>query len=653
MVEVNTIMRHNKDILSKGLNVSFTLFLLTSVFQLNPIPLTTSDVSFFTQDLSVELCYGFYIPLPSSEIIAENPDVQLTLMNLINDLLRLQIPVYWLTDSINIKVQEINTFQPSTTIRGHVGSFLIPFTNISTTDSLLIAVIYDYNQTHELHIDTQPLTIFQLSESLILPHSYKLIEPRIAYYYGDGVYSNSLNWYVTTLYHSGFLSNTYLDDDEVITTLNPDEYNVFIWPGGEIIEDIQSDIDVKTRIRKQNSIKEFVADGGGYIGSCYGAFAASSGTRFFPFPLLSYYTSSAPSIGFLSIQDCFTALGISCSINITVSVDSHPVLFGVNGTLHDSQLRGGAVYTWLGPHTKSLGVIEDVNSTIWTHWFRDLFSSNKSIAHRVIDLWVRFTQGKTVWTTSEYGAGKVVTFGDHPEIGSIDLKRVVHNAVFYVSSEHQKGTTISFSLPASDIQSVFERSRNLTISNSTSGIFSDVLYSMDQILNEYEQFLKQSESIGAIIWDMIENETMDMSIAIGLFVSGLWEFRGTMDRSIYFLDTTDEIENIRRYLLYIDSIGKQLSELDHPIDRKMNLFKEDMDKRLIELEMINKDISTSLETLTSIIEDYDGSSYQNDTLLLTAESIWGYSKQIEKTCPQIFFQTLGFLRETWYTYEAI
>ena len=201
-------MRNNKDILSKGLNISFTFFLVTSAFQLNPIPLTTSDVSILTQNLSVELCYGFYIPLPASDIITENPDVQLTLMNLINDLLRLQIPVYWLTESINIKVQEINTSHPSKTLRGQVGSFLIPFTNISTIDSLLIAVIYDYNQTHELHIDTQPLTIFQISESLTLINFYKLIEPRIAYYYGDGVYSNSLNWYVTTLYHSGFLSNT-------------------------------------------------------------------------------------------------------------------------------------------------------------------------------------------------------------------------------------------------------------------------------------------------------------------------------------------------------------------------------------------------------------------------------------------------------------
>jgi len=38
-------------------------------------------------------CYGFIIPLPESDIIAEKPEIQYSTMNLINDLLRLNISV--------------------------------------------------------------------------------------------------------------------------------------------------------------------------------------------------------------------------------------------------------------------------------------------------------------------------------------------------------------------------------------------------------------------------------------------------------------------------------------------------------------------------------------------------------------------------------
>ncbi|MFH1013735.1 MAG: hypothetical protein V1769_04420 [Thermoplasmatota archaeon] len=513
-------------------------------------------------------------------------------------------------------------------------------------------MIYDYNVTHELYDDLQQTEILMLLEPLTLENIYKINEPRTAYYFGDGVYSNSLNWYVSTLYKSGFLTNTFLNDSEVIAKLNTDDFNVLIWPGGEILEDIKSNISLITRILKQNKIKDFVANGGGYIGSCYGAFAASSGTRFFALPLISYYFPHMPSIGFLSIQDCFTALGISCSINITVTDNDHPVVYGVHGTINNSQLRGGAVYTWLGKNTQSLGTIKEVNSTLWTHWFRDLFSSNSSYAKIIIDLWIQFTSGKTVWTTSEYGDGKVVTFGDHPEIGHITLQRLVHNAMFYVASTDEKNIFLDVSLPLSKVELIAQKSKNITITNASSDIFLDVYNSIDRNLSDFYRFQSLSQSIFNTTWRLIENNTMNVSFGIDIFVSGMWEFRETMKRSIQYFFNSSERENTIYFLNKLDNIHNALLIRNISIVESIDTFKDEINVLLSEMSIINNEISEDLDSLQRQLEYYNGSNTQNESILKISENLWKNSKLIEKKCPSIFFDSLKLMREAWYTYES-
>lgn len=647
----DTKMVHKKGVITTGLNISLALLFVTSSFsvpyvsettRLVHLPVTVSDTN----------CFGFLIPLPSSEKIDEDPEVQNSTMNLINDLLRLQVPVYWSKDTFLVSTKQMNS-EDSPEIRSfEPGTFIVPFSEITRDNAKIISVMNDYNLTHELHKHIQPTMVYKLTEQLFLDEALQLVEPKIAYYYDEGVYSNSLNWYVSTLYQSGFLSNEYLSNEDVITSLDPSTFNVFIWPGGEIVEDINSNVSVVTRILKQNKIKEFVAEGGGYIGSCYGAFAASSGTRFYPIPLLPYYFSHMPSVGFLSLQDCFTSLGISCSINVTIEDSSHPVLFGVNGTVHDSQLRGGAVYTWLGENTESLGVIKEVNSTIWTHWFRDLFSSNSSYAQKLIDLWVKFTTGKTVWTTSEYKNGKVVTFGDHPEIGQMHLQRIIHNSVFYVSSQSVQDVSISLSLADSEVNQIAEKSHNLPIINSTSGLFTDVYEQLDSTISEYLRFNDVSSEIFNVTWSLLENNSMDMSIAIGLFVSGMWEFSGTIDRSMRYLDNENGEDSLRKYLVKIEDIYDQSMVHNISLDESIDVYKEDVQNRFIELKTLNEEIASDLERMYMILKEYDGSSVQNEILLELADQLWDHSKNIEKNCPGLFFDSLKFLRDIWYSYES-
>ena len=96
-------------------------------------------------------CYGFIIPLPESDIISENPEIQYSTMNLINDLLRLNVPIYWLKNSINLKIKGINDDNNSKDLTFNSGTFIIPFTGDKLTDDKIIAVIYDYNISHEIH----------------------------------------------------------------------------------------------------------------------------------------------------------------------------------------------------------------------------------------------------------------------------------------------------------------------------------------------------------------------------------------------------------------------------------------------------------------------------------------------------------------------
>jgi hypothetical protein len=139
-------------------------------------------------------CYGYIIPLPESEIIAEKPDIQYSTMNLINDLLRLNISIYWLTNSISLKIKEINSEKNPIDLIFNPGTFLIPFTGNNSIDNKIIAVIYDYNISHEIHKnDILPIKSYMILQPLNLEIPYKLNEPKIAYYYGDGVYSRSLN----------------------------------------------------------------------------------------------------------------------------------------------------------------------------------------------------------------------------------------------------------------------------------------------------------------------------------------------------------------------------------------------------------------------------------------------------------------------------
>lgn len=602
--------------------------------------------------ISDENCYGFIVPLAFNENETIYSNTQYATMNLINDLVRIKIPVYWTSNDITVTIRKINTnniekktFTP--------GTFIIPFTEESSTNNKICAMINDYNYSHELHQSIATISSFMILEPFTFNDLYEINEPRISYYFGDGVYINSLNWYVSTLYRAGFLSNTLLNDSEIVNKLNNNDFNVFIWPGGEIVEDINSDISLPLRIAKNQAIKDFVYNGGGYVGSCYGAFAASSGMRVLPFPIIKFFFPQIPSIGYLSIQDSMTGLAISCSVNISIEDVNHPVLFGSNKILYDSQIRGGPVFTYVGKNTKSLATVQDVNSTIWTHWFRDLFSQDSPLSQLIINLWIKFTVGKTIWTTSEFGNGKIVIFGDHPEIGNIELKRIIHNSLLYVTSESHKSIKSESFLPVQQVLNTFKQSTAISINTASSDIFMSYYDSIDQILNDFKGFETKSDEIYNLTWSLIQQNKMNYSLAMNLFISGLWEFSRSLDRSESYLKSNLNDEDTIDFLLKINDIQQMMKQQNISIDDQINQFKQHLSFHLNEIHNITENITKNLNILEYNLEHYSNTNDQNNSMIYATENLWDYSKRTEKNCPKIYFESLALLRQIWYQYESI
>jgi len=640
----------------KCISLSFVCFLLIG----NSVQLSDDVTQQLVPPLitsSYEDCYGYVIPLPDVESLKNNPDLQNNTLNLINDLLRQHIPIYWSNCSMEIMVKQ-NTKQSNPYIYPIIpGTFIVPFTQNEEMNHQIIAIMTDYSVFHELYTDISPVSCYLLVEPVVLSSCHQLSEPKIAYYFGDGVYSSSMNWYVSSLKKSGFLNNEYLDDNDIIEQLNNGDYNLLIWPGGQYRNDLSSNISLVTRILRQYSIKRFVNNGGGYIGSCYGAYAASSGMRIFPFPLLSYYVPIIPNIGlFLGMQDSLTALAIPCIFNITIDETLHPVLYGSSEQINGSELIGGCVYPTLGENTCSLATVKEIDEITWYHLFRELFNSNNTIAEKILEYWSRYTTGKTIWTTSQYGRGKLVTFGDHPEIGDIFLQRIVHNAIFYVTSKENNQIIIHDYFPLKEVELIQMKTKNLSLSINTSGEFKEFSNKINNIHTGMESINNHTVLILNQTRLLLEKGEIDWTLAINIYVSGIWEFTGTIQRALQYLDSGNNIkndnENIILLLEKIDHVIQLLENQNYSINQKIIRFNNNISNRLWKTNESIDVILSHIEKLENELYSYNGSEQQNQSIVNLCDDLLIHSKNIEKNLPTLFFDSLRMLRDCWYIYES-
>ena len=314
------------------------------------------------------------------------------------------------------------------------GSYIIPSTRDPNQDSTISSILKNAD-----------INLQELNSPLDDVYVYKLVKPRIlSVTKEDPGFSNS--WGGCKL--MGFDYNT-VSWESIPTVLNNDDYNLFIWPGGDA--NIMNLIDNQVDIKQFNTIRDFVGNGGGYVGTCYGGYEASNGYMI-PFSILKPYFKNLPAWPFLSIMDCktFRALPGWGFFTVKVVDSDNPISFGVDEIVTDCFYAAGPMFLKCGRNVDVVGVIKELDDELF--WYGDdmpinwlLSNINASIPDSIIKAWAKSAIGKPIWVTSKFGSGKVVAFGDHPEGGIWYLcgeyqfygvsPRIQANALFYATSK--------------------------------------------------------------------------------------------------------------------------------------------------------------------------------------------------------------------------
>ncbi len=591
--------------------------------------------------------FGFIILNPSSIEISNNPELQYETLNLINDILRNNISIFWSSDDIELLTNNLLTNElPEKRIINR-GSFFIPFIEQQSMDIMSIIIISKYFFNNSSQLDNNNLLM--INEPIQNIKFYKLHKPNIAYYFDQGITRECINWYMDSLKNTSFLNSEILDDVNIINKLNNDNYNILIWPGGNMFDGLKKNLSFFSILNRQYSIKNFISNGGGYVGSCYGAFMASSGISLTPFFLLQYYFPRIPTFGFFSLSDTLLTLGMPSTINVSIESSNSPVVFGLNGTLTGSSLRGGPVFTWVGTNSESLATIEDIN----TSWIRWIDSLNSSLPGKILRKWANFTIGKTIWISSEYNKGKIVSFGDHPEHGNIKLQRAVHNSVLYVTSELIENNNFHVYYPTTYVENNVNKSRKTKIDEYETDVF---INEFDKILNIFKMFSiveNQYDIFSDLVENLTEYKNIDLTFYYQMMRGGLWKFdeftQDSIDSLSNSLNDEDIIDNLKNiYAIYYSLLFENIS-----IANKINLFKNDINNRL---GIVNNTINSLIDNFDQIIieiENYQNNTAQNQYIITLSEKIEMNSIEILNYLPSIHFDSIMFSRDLSYLYKYI
>ena len=359
--------------------------------------------------------YGYIISVNSKQ----NNSIQKNIFLCVNDLMRQQIDVYWMNcnDSyLSIKHDGdfslvLNDFQK--------GSFLIPYTeDYQKNVEITTLIIKNYKKSY--------FPYYQLMEPIIDFHGFLLKEPRIAHYDKNIIMPFASN----LLVELGFQNHEFINDDDIINgNLTPEQFDIF-FIGGQMGSD--SEI-LKSLLSPEWSnctkkIREYLTHGGNYIGICHGSGrAATKVDKPFSIPIDLKYTQLFNFLGFyLKIVDrsIYRALPGGGLINVEITDMNHPISYGLPPLITNHSYGAGPMFLEMPDTTsKSIGVIKDINQNSWnysywmddSYWYTSELFSEKSKVTK-INHWLNYSQGKTVWVENEYGDGKVIVFGGHPEL---------------------------------------------------------------------------------------------------------------------------------------------------------------------------------------------------------------------------------------------
>jgi len=349
----------------------------------------------YRSDTSV---YGFIVSSVKLEDFSLENQINCKINHMINDLLREQLPVYWTATNGTASIKEIRSDKEDEMFFDK-GTFIIPFTGNLTDDKKIIAIIYDYNQSSELEEDdTIKIPIFLLMESLNI-EAHLLSEVKIVQVVNK-MTSGEEHWYLEIAEECGFLTFDQIEDKDLGKKLNNVDYNVVMWPGGAPGQlGVYIPNSLRAELRRDSasgSIRKFVCNGGGYIGSCYGAYVASS--AYLPLPIYfrrRVYNPNLRSFMLLAISDSIT-IGTSLikDVQIRIVDNSHPVTYGLDPIIINLYYHGPK-FLYIGKNSQAIALFQNSSKTL---------------------------DGTPSWVSSKFGEGRTVLFSPHPEMYAVDLE---------------------------------------------------------------------------------------------------------------------------------------------------------------------------------------------------------------------------------------
>jgi hypothetical protein len=476
----------------------------------------------------------------------------------------------------------------------------------------------------------------------------KLFEPKIAQHFDI---PTRYGWpcYLQIAESGGFLNFDFLIENEVSSILNNDNYNVFMWPYEPNPARI-NEVAISLSKRKDfKTIRSFVSNGGGFIGSCYGALAASSGflNPFSGLHLLQAYNPSIPFLPFsftLSMSDSLMMERAEVLNDLYISYskinnNKHPITFSVNDTV--KEFFSGPWYIWLGKNTEIISTFSKV-----------ALDNNETEP----DFIKKRVENSPSWTVSSFGSGKLVLFTSHPEfINNITFlfedrnweadeyygRRVIFNSLMYVTSKKIDSLVIKNNYYYDNISEIINNTIDLDIPISPIKYFEDFktrLYDYKDNLNilrekSYNHMELYSSTFNESIVYPKESRPLLYTYT---FCSILTDY---INKSI---DSLEKIENIN-YLLSKTgyNISNNINYLNKIISDKMNST-YDIFKKTLEIS----------NNISEIFDNIDNNEYLRIILIEKTRLLITTFEISLKYFPQTYFEILKNLHHQWYDYES-
>jgi hypothetical protein len=508
---------------------------------------------------------------PVVYVISMSSNVPSDLRNavkLVNRLLYLNQSVYWVAQPLSVLIEG-----EEHALKG--GDFIIPlYPNLQNDIPSFSFLSQKYLEDifEELHVPIKKTN--SNFEALV----YSLKYTKVAVFYGGGVTGGTLE-HIHPLEDAGF--SVGIVREENLSRESLAKYDVVTFPGGGPYDNYLSQEDME-------AIKDFVNNGGGFLGTCGGSIL---GIRL---GLLD----AEPAIE--GQYEAFADLRGPLLLNLTAS-SMNPIVFGYS-SLVESEYFCGPFISRIGNDVETVGSYHAKTDNLYAY-FPEIFKAyNYTPQPEVID---------DFWETpaiiaGKYGSGKAVLSAVHPEIMPVS-QRLFFNSIYYLSCGNQ---FIFSTLQHSSTQKV----SNFNLSNEALGIINEAVWS--QLRSSTSTLINSASRDRGVLMGLKELNMQLVGLAgeyLQLFLDDI------QNRSTTLLTKIEELHDAYRNLEVDKTLLKQMQplSLSHSLTR-LNLLSsiEELQRRILKLQ----ESFSNLPNLTHLMDTAKEELLNEKSLLQQIES---------------------------------